>query len=118
MEQLLMSSPSIARRFLKLVAVFVGTLIALVIVVKMGIGLSGTQVEQIDALNAVSNSSFVVWIRFGIYGLLIAFWKPLLLAFSPKLSDKTISATRRPLIVTIVLCELFLVRNIVSFLLN
>lgn len=111
-----MSSPTLARRFLKLAAIFFGSLIVLVIAVKFGASLIGTQAEQIETLNSVAESSFVIWIRFSIYVLLFIFWKPLLLFFSPKLSDKTISTTRRPLIVTIILCELFLVQDVASLL--
>jgi len=111
-----MNSPPLARRFLRLVAIFFGSLIVLVIVVKFGVSLIGTQSEQVETLNNIAESSFVIWVRFSIYGLIFIFWKPLLLFFSPKLSDKTISSTRRPLIVTIILCELFLVQDVASIL--
>ena len=106
-----MTKPSLVKKTGKALLLFVGMLIALYVLTRLGLGLAGTQPEQFALLENIANSPFLIVIRLCVYALLIVYWSALLRRYNPTLTDAFIKASRRPLIILIVLYELVIVRD-------
>lgn len=113
-----MNKPSVVKRGVKHLAMFVAMMFCLFIVIKLGLNLLGTQEEQIQILERWKHSPLLMWIRYGIYAFIIIFWKTFLKKINSKLSDETIKATYRPLIISLLMYEFLLARNLFGLLLN
>ena len=108
-----MNKPSLAKRSVKHFLWFLLSLILLIFVVKIGLSLIGTESEQIETLNRVKNSAWLVWIRYALYALLWFGWRPLSLQLNPKLPEEFISASRRPVVALILMYEIFIARDVI-----
>jgi hypothetical protein len=109
-----MSNPSTIKKTAKVVAVFFVTLIALIVMTRIGLGLVSTQSNLVGALDALTASPFILIVRLSVYTGLYFGWPHLLRIANPKLSDSFIKSTRRPLIVLIVLYEILFVQKWLS----
>lgn len=107
-----MNKPSLAKRGFKHLLWLILSFILLIIMVKIGLSLLGTQAEQIETLNRWKESSVLILIRYSLYVALWFCWRPLLLQMNPKLPEAFIKASRRPLIVLILAYELFIARDL------
>ncbi|QEY15961.1 hypothetical protein D0C16_08230 [Cellvibrio sp. KY-GH-1] len=107
-----MNKSSLAKRGFKHVMWLFLSFVLLIIIVKIGLGLIGTEAEQIEMLNRWRDSGWLIWIRYAIYAVLWFGWGPLLRQFNKELSDAMIKASRRPLIALIVLYEIFIARDL------
>jgi hypothetical protein len=107
-----MSKPSsLVKKTGKAVLLFVGMLIALFALTRLGVGLAGTRPEQFALLESIATSPLLIVIRLCVYVLLFIYWSALLRRYNPSLSDAFIKASRRPLVILIVLYELVIVRD-------
>ena len=113
-----MNKPSFLKRSVKHLVLFLLMLLSLFMVARIGLNLLGTEEEQIQTLERWGNSPALTWIRYGIYALIVVFWKALLRKLNNTLPDETVRATYRPLIVTLILYEFLFARGAVSQLLN
>lgn len=109
-----MNNASTLRKVAKTAAVFFGTLIALIVMTRIGVGLVSTQSNLVGTLDAITDSPFILIVRLMVYAGLYIGWPHLLLRANPKLSDGFIKSTRRPLIVLIVLYEILFVQKWLS----
>ncbi len=110
--------PSGLRRVVKHLVLFLCMLLAIYIVVRLGLGLIGTDEQQVQALERWKNSPALIWIRYGIYGFVFLYWGRFIRKLNPKLPSDVVSATYRPLIIGVVLYEFLLARNLIGALLN
>ncbi|QEY16054.1 hypothetical protein D0C16_08705 [Cellvibrio sp. KY-GH-1] len=108
-----MNKPSLVKRSFKHLLWFILSFILLFVFVKMGLSLMGTEAEQIETLNRVKHSAWLVWIRYALYALLWFGWRPLLLQLNSKLPEEFISASRRPVIALILMYEIFIARDVI-----
>ncbi len=113
-----MNKPTMLRRGVKHLVLFLGMLLCLLIIVKLGLNLLGTDEEQLQALERWKNSPALTWIRYGLYLLIIVCWQPMLKKINCRLSPEFIKASYRPLIVCLVLYEFFLARNLLGQLIH
>lgn len=111
-----MTKPSLVKKTGKALLLFVGMLIALYALTRLGLGLAGTQPEQFALLESIASSPLLIVIRLCVYALLVVYWGALLRRYNPALTDAFIKASRRPLIILIVLYELVIVRDWQSWL--
>lgn len=113
-----MNKPSVLKRSMRHLVLFVAMLVCLFILIRLGLNLLGTQEEQIQLLERWKNSPLLMWIRYGIYAFIIICWKTFLKKINSKLSDETINATYRPLIISLLMYELLLARNLFGLLIH
>ena len=113
-----MTNPSLLKQSIKFSLYFIGLLIAIFALTRLGLGLIGTQSDIINSLNDLSASPFIIIFRLVIYILIFGYWKKLLRGISPNLSERFISASRRPLLILIILYELFIVQQLPSILIG
>lgn len=109
---------SVWKRTAKHLALFVGMLLGLYFSVRFGVGLLGTDEQQIETLERWKNSGMLVWIRYSLYGVILVFWGSLLRKLNPKLSANVVLGTYRPLVIGMLLYEFFLARNLIGQLIN
>lgn len=111
-----MTKSSVVKKTGKALLLFVGLLIALFALTRLGLGLAGTRPEQFALLESIASSPLLIVIRLCVYALLIVFWGALLRRYNPALTNAFITASRRPLIILIALYELVIVRDWQSWL--
>lgn len=90
-------------------ALYIGFLIALALLVNA---------EQMSSVAAISESSWLIVMRFTIYVLLWVFWRPILRHFKPTITDAAIKGSRRPLAVLILAYEFLFASEIPQLLIN
>lgn len=113
-----MTNPSLLKQSIKFSLYFIGLLIAIFALTRLGLGLIGTQTDILNSLNNVSNSPFIAFFRLAIYILIFWYWKKLLNRINPNLSERFISSSRRPLLILIVMYEVIIVQQWQSILIG
>lgn len=103
---------SLSIKVVKHIGIFIFSILVLALVCRLGLLIVGNYQEQVALLNKISHSSALFYIRLVTYvGLWLA-WPSMMRKIKNDLSDADIKATRKPLIVLVVLYELLIARNL------
>lgn len=110
-----LTKKSFATKILKHALYFLAMVVALLLILKIGVSVMGTNAEQIIAMREWRHSSVVMFIRFGVYAVLWFFWPALMRKVKSDFTDDHIKSTRKPLIILLVVYEAIIARDITTF---
>ncbi len=118
MNNSVFTKKSLTKKLLKHALYFLLMIIGLLLLLRIGFSLIGTNADQLKAMQEWRHSPVVLLIRFFIYSVIWLSWPALMRKFKPDLTDGHIKASRKPLIILLIVYELIFARDAATFISN